>query len=59
MLAVLPTMLLIDPLQLVMDALSAHTTMSKQALDSVKVRQGLKSILLGPAGLSEALRERL
>lgn len=42
----------------IMDALSAHTTMSKQALDSVKVRQGLKSILLGPAGLYEALRGR-
>jgi type I restriction enzyme R subunit len=40
----------------IMDALSAHTTMSKQALDSVKVRKGLKDILLGPAGLYEALR---
>ena len=40
------------------DALSAHTTMSKQALDSVKVRKGLKDILLGPVGLYEALRGR-
>ncbi len=42
----------------VMDALSAHTTMSKQALDSEKVRSGLKDVLLGPARLYEALRER-
>lgn len=40
----------------IMDALSAHTTMSKQALDSEKVRSGLKDILLGPARLYEALR---
>ena len=38
------------------DALTAHTTMSKQALDSEKVRQGLKDVLLGPAKLYEALR---
>lgn len=42
----------------IMDALTAHTTMSKQALDSEKVRAGLKDILLGPARLYEALRER-
>ncbi|MDZ4203084.1 MAG: type I restriction endonuclease [Gallionella sp.] len=42
----------------VMDALSAHTTMSKQALDSEKVRNGLKDVLLGPAKLYESLRER-
>lgn len=42
----------------IMDALSAHTSMSKQALDSIKVRRGLKDILLGPAGLYEALQER-
>ena len=40
----------------IMDALTAHTTMSKQALDSDKVRSGLKDILLGPAQLYEALR---
>jgi type I restriction enzyme R subunit len=45
-------------LNAIMDALAAHNTMSKQALDSQRVRTGLKSILLGPAGLYEALRER-
>ncbi len=40
----------------IMDAFAAHTTMSKQALDSEKVRHGLKAILLGPAQLYEALR---
>jgi type I restriction enzyme R subunit len=42
----------------IMDALAAHQTMSKQALASEKVRQGLKDILLGPAQLYEALREK-
>lgn len=42
----------------IMDALAAHTTMSKQALDSSKVREGLKDILLGPAQLYESLRAR-
>lgn len=42
----------------IMDALAAHTTMSKQALDSERVRSGLRDILLGPARLYEALRER-
>ena len=42
----------------IMDALAAHTTMSKQALESERVRNGLKDILLGPAQLYEALRER-
>ena len=45
-------------LNAIMDALTAHNTMSKQALDSERVRSGLKSILLGPAGLYEALRQR-
>lgn len=45
-------------LNAIMDALAAHNTMSKQALDSDRVRSGLKSILLGPAGLYEALRQR-
>lgn len=40
----------------IMDALSAHTVMSKQALGSEKVRSGLKDVLLGPAQLYEALR---
>lgn len=42
----------------IMDAFAAHSTMSKQALDSEKVRTGLKDILLGPAELYEALRRR-
>jgi type I restriction enzyme, R subunit len=42
----------------VMDALAAHTTMSKQAIDSERVRDGLKDILLGPAQLYEALRDK-
>ncbi|ODT98499.1 MAG: type I restriction endonuclease subunit R [Rhodospirillales bacterium SCN 65-16] len=42
----------------IMDAFAAHGTMSKQALDSEKVRNGLKDILLGPAQLYEALRSQ-
>ncbi|WP_202812109.1 type I restriction endonuclease subunit R [Sulfuricella sp. T08] len=42
----------------IMDALAAHGTMSKQALDSERVRDGLKDVLLGPAQLYEALRGR-
>jgi type I restriction enzyme R subunit len=45
-------------LNAVMDALAAHTAMSKQALDSQEVRDGLKDVLLGPAELYEALRAR-
>lgn len=40
----------------VMDALAAHSTMSRQALESSKVRDGLKDVLLGPGQLYEALR---
>lgn len=39
----------------VMDALSSFTSMSRQALASAKIRLELKEILLGPAGLYEAL----
>jgi type I restriction enzyme R subunit len=42
----------------IMDALSAHSSLSRQALGSEKVRSGLKDVLLGPAQLYEALRER-
>jgi type I restriction enzyme R subunit len=42
----------------IIDTLSAHTAMSKQALDSEKVRSGLKDLLLGPAELYEALRSK-
>ncbi len=42
----------------IIDTFDAYTSMSKQALDSERVRSGLKAILLGPAQLYEALRER-
>ncbi|MEX8499738.1 type I restriction endonuclease subunit R [Leptothrix ochracea] len=45
-------------LNAIMDALSAHTLMSKQALNSERVRNGLKSLLLGPGNLYETLRQR-
>ena len=47
-----------EVLNAIMDALAAHTVMSKQALDSERVRQGLKDILLGPGQLYEALQRR-
>jgi type I restriction enzyme R subunit len=40
----------------IIDAFAAHTEMSKQALDSPRVRAGLKRVLLGPGQLWEALR---
>ncbi|SHF71737.1 type I restriction enzyme, R subunit [Kaistia soli DSM 19436] len=40
----------------IIDALAANQSLSKQALDSAKVREGLKDILLGPGRLYEALR---
>jgi type I restriction enzyme R subunit len=45
-------------LNAIMDALAAHNTMSKQALESERVRSGLRDILLGPAQLYEALRSQ-
>lgn len=42
----------------IMDALAAHSAMSKQALDSERVRNGLKEVLLGPAQLYESLRQQ-
>ncbi len=42
----------------VMDALSAHTEMSKQALDSAKLRDEMKGVLLGPGKLWEGLRAK-
>jgi type I restriction enzyme, R subunit len=42
----------------VMDALAAHSNMSKQAIDSERVREGLKDVLLGPGQLYEALKDR-
>ena len=41
----------------IISAFAANTTMSTQALDSKKVQDGLRDILLGPAGLYEALKE--
>lgn len=45
-------------LNAIMDAFTAHSSLSKQALDSEKVRAGLKDVLLGPAQLYETLREQ-
>jgi type I restriction enzyme, R subunit len=45
-------------LNAIIDALDAHSIMSKQALGSEKVRNGMKDVLLGPAHLYEALKER-
>jgi type I restriction enzyme R subunit len=42
----------------IMDAMEAHSVMSKQALNSTEIREGIKDILLNYAGLWEALRER-
>ena len=39
-------------------ALDAHSVMCKQALESPQVWQGLKDVLLGPAKLYEALRDK-
>lgn len=40
-----------------MDAGAAHENMSRQVLESKRVREGLKDILLGPGRLYEALRD--
>jgi len=42
----------------IMNALDAHMEMSSQALNSEKIKQGLKDILLNHTNLYEALRER-
>jgi type I restriction enzyme, R subunit len=42
----------------IIDAFEAHSSLSRQALDSQKVRDGLKEVLLGPSQLYEALRTR-
>jgi type I restriction enzyme R subunit len=41
----------------IIDAMTAHETMSRQALNSVKVREGLRDVLLGPGRLYEELRQ--
>lgn len=43
----------------VMDALTAHTAMSKQALESERLRTDIKDVLLGPGRLWEDLRSKL
>ncbi|AVY94612.1 type I restriction endonuclease subunit R [Microvirgula aerodenitrificans] len=45
-------------LNAIMDALDAHTSMSSQALNSTRVREGLRDTLLGPGQLYEALRQK-
>jgi type I restriction enzyme R subunit len=45
-------------LNAIIDAFAAHTELSKQALDSESVRAGMKDLLLGPARLYDALREK-
>ena len=42
----------------VMDALSAHSAMSKQALESEQLRSDMKDVLLGAGKLWEGLREK-
>jgi type I restriction enzyme R subunit len=42
----------------IIDALTAHGTMSKQALESAALRADLKAVLLGAGKLWEGLRER-
>lgn len=42
----------------IIEAFEAHSSLSKQTLDSQKVRDGLKEVLLGPAHLYGALRAR-
>jgi len=42
----------------VMDALTAHTAMSKQALESEQLRADMKDVLLGAGKLWEGLREK-
>ncbi|GEK69718.1 type I restriction enzyme, R subunit [Paracoccus denitrificans] len=42
----------------VIDALDAHSAMSRQALESPTIQAGLKAALMGPGRLYEALRER-
>ena len=42
----------------IIEALEAHELMSRQALNSVVVRRGIKDVLLNHAGLWQALRNR-
>lgn len=47
-----------DILATVMDALGAHTAMSKQALESERLHDDLKNVLLGAGRLWEGLRAK-
>ncbi len=47
-----------DILNAAMDAMIAHSAMSRQTLESPKLREEIKEILLGPGQLWEALRAR-
>jgi len=42
----------------IMEALDTHGAMSKQALQSATIQQGLKEALMGPGRLYETLRDR-
>ena len=50
--------LMTEIMNAIMSALDAHSAMSKQALGSEKVREGMRSILLDYARLWESLREQ-
>lgn len=41
----------------IIGAMTAHETMSRQALNSAKVREGLRDVLLGPGQLYEERRK--
>jgi type I restriction enzyme, R subunit len=47
-----------EMLNAIMDALAAHGMMSKQALDSAKLRGEMQDVLLGPGKLWEELRAK-
>ena len=46
-------------LMAIMDAMAANQSLTRQALESERVRSGLKDILLGPAMLYESLQDRV
>ena len=45
-------------LNAIMDAMAAHQSMSRQALNSDSIRARILATLLGPGGLWEALRNQ-
>ncbi|WP_051978417.1 hypothetical protein [Edaphobacter aggregans] len=50
--------LMAEIMNAIMDANSANSSLSRQALESEKIRLGMKNVLLDPVRLYEALRER-